>query len=192
MHISDRRFEELLTSMRRRQGAIESGASAGRIGAKTIHYLQVDPMPAPTDVAPEVKTVLLVDPDTNVLRTIQDRLRLVANVEACSGFWEARGRLLAKPPDLLVTNLRLHAYNGLHLVHLAAGEPTRCVVYATYTDLALAREAQAAGAFYERSHRLTFALPSYLSAVLPAHDRRTLTAPDPLKPFWNRRRSTDQ
>ena len=40
-------------------------------------------------------------------------------MDVCRDFSTARERLLNQPPDLLVTNVRLHEYNGLHLVHLA-------------------------------------------------------------------------
>jgi hypothetical protein len=93
-------------------------------------------------------------------------------------FQDARPRLLSRRPDLLITNLRLKAYNGLHLVHLAAGTPTRCIVYSTSDDIVLAREAQAAGAFFEHQLRLPLVLQSYVKATLPRYDRRGLTMRD--------------
>jgi len=121
-----------------------------------------------------VKEVLLVDPDleTGVLLAVRDVLSNLAEVETCAEFRPARTRLLTGPPDLLVTNLRLRDYNGLHLVFLTEGTPTRCVVYATEHDWVLAREAQTAGAFYERLLRLPFVIPSYVKALLPHRDRR--------------------
>ena len=52
----------------------------------------------------------------------------VAQVTACPGFTEARSQVRQAPPDLLVTNLRLEEYNGLHLVMLVveSGAATRC------------------------------------------------------------------
>ena len=163
---------------------------ASQTAAKPIKHLHADLVTAPPDVDREAKAVLVVDPDADVLRAVQYALRPVAHVEACSEFRAARARLLAKPPDLLVTNLRLDAYNGLHLVHLA-GALTRCLVYATYDDLILAREAQAAGAFYLRSKQLPFALPSYVNAMLPPRDRRGLIVLDPPRPYPGGRRCTD-
>ena len=97
----------------------------------------------------------------------------------------------SRPPDLLVTNLRLLAYNGLHLVHMADGR-TRCVVYSNYDDLVLAREVQAAGAFYERSTQLSRALAAYARAILPPRDRRNLTALDRRQTSRGGRRCTDR
>ena len=115
---------------------------------------------------------------------------MVADIEAFTDFRGARTRLLNQPPDLLITNLRLQAYNGLHLVHLAAGS-TRCIVYSTYDDLMLAREVQAAGAFFEHSLRLPLVLPSYVNATLPEHDRRDLTTLDRRTAFRGGRRCSD-
>jgi len=151
-----------------------------------------DFMTSLTNAVPELKDVVFVDSDPVVRYAVQYAIRLVADVEVCSEFSYARARVLAKPPDLLVTNLRLEAYNGLHLVYLAAGTPTRCVVYATEDDLVLARAVQAAGAFYERSTQLPLILPSYVNATLPRWDRRDPAMRDRLRPFSGGRRCTDQ
>jgi len=138
--------------------------------------------------------VLLVDPNAGVLvTTIRRALATVAEVELCAGFRGARARLLTKQPDLLVTNLRLGEYNGLHLVVLVAPKGTRCVVYAAQDDLVLAREVQRLGAFYERLSRLPFALPSYLTKTLPERDRRDVIVLDRRRlSFRGGRRSTDR
>jgi hypothetical protein len=83
--------------------------------------------------------------------------------------------LIHDSPEFLVTNIRLGANNGLHLVHLASGA-TRCIVYMEPEDPFLLREAQRLGAFVEAPRRLAFSLRAYLSAELPARDRR-----DPLR-----------
>jgi len=145
----------------------------------------------PTRAARAAKEILLVEPDPNGVREAQTALRFVADVEACTEFRDARIRLLNQPPDLLITNLRLRAYNGLHLVHLAAGTHTRCLVYSTYDDLVLAREVQATGAFFEHSSRLPLVLHSYVNATLPRSDRRDLTALDRRLAFRGGRRSAD-
>lgn len=140
---------------------------------------------------PGVKETLLVDPDIRGVGAIQAALRLVADVEVCTNFRTARARLFDQPPDLLITNLRLEAYNGLHLVHLAAATRTRCIVYSTHEDLGLAREVQAAGAFFERPARLPQVLESYVNATLPHHDRRDITSLGQL-PLRGGRRCTDR
>jgi len=143
-------------------------------------------------LARDVKDILIVDPDVDYLRAAQTTLRFLADVEVFSKFAAARARLLSsEPPDLLVTNLRLQAYNGLHLVHMATAQ-TRCVVYSTYDDLVLAREVQAAGAFYERSNRMSRALAAYVHATLPPHDRRNVTALERRQIPRGGRRSTDR
>ena len=53
--------------------------------------------------------------------------------------------------------------------------PTLCLTYGAQTnptDVALAREAQLAGAFYEASFKLLHALPAYIQSELPDRDRR--------------------
>jgi DNA-binding NtrC family response regulator len=110
------------------------------------------------------KRLLLVDPSVERLAVLQQALRFIADVEACSEFAVGRKRLFAHPPDLLVSSVRLQAYNGLHLMYLAAvsGLYTRAIVYDDARDVVLLREAQAAGAFVESPQRLYDALPAYL------------------------------
>ncbi|HMD35606.1 MAG TPA: hypothetical protein VKH42_11590 [Vicinamibacterales bacterium] len=74
--------------------------------------------------------------------------------------------------DLLVTRIRLEAYNGLHLVHLAKlmGKTTKAIAYDE--EIALARDVHAAGAFFEITARMPIALSSYIEAELPVVDRR--------------------
>jgi DNA-binding NtrC family response regulator len=95
------------------------------------------------------KKVLLVEPDRHAMAALEQTWSLVSFVECCRDFQTARQRLLAYEPNLLVTNLHLKAFNGLHLVYLAAtsGPRTRCVAYANLHNPSLARETQSAGAF---------------------------------------------
>jgi response regulator of citrate/malate metabolism len=118
--------------------------------------------------------VLVVEPDADSQAAFQSAWSSVAHVHSCSDFRTARRQLFQHPPDLLVTNVYLQEFNGLHLVHLAATAAlkTRSIVYAKELDLGLAREAQAAGAFYERADRLSYILSSYTRKTLPPHDRR--------------------
>lgn len=133
-----------------------------------------------------------MDPDVErLLSTVELAVQGLATVEPCTDFRAARARVLSRPPDFLVTNLRLREYNGLHLVLLAASRGTRCIVYAATEDLALAREAQSLGAFYEPLARLPAALRSYVSATLPPRDRRNVAVRDRRLVFRGGRRSTD-
>jgi hypothetical protein len=94
-------------------------------------------------------------------------------VAGCADFQTARVRLLAEPPELLVTNVRLREYNGIHLVMLAPPS-TRSIVYMEPEDPVLLREAQAVRAFVESPERLLLSLPSYVGADLHIRDRREL------------------
>jgi DNA-binding NtrC family response regulator len=99
----------------------------------------------------------------------------LTHIDVCSSFQSARALVAATAYDLLVTNVRLEAYNGLHLVFLAkfAHAQVHAVVYDDRVDLGLASQVQRAGAFYEAAHRLPITLPAYVGAPLPAADRRT-------------------
>src|SRR5712692_3927011 len=122
-----------------------------------------------------LKRVLLVDSHANAVRALTEILEGFAHVEPCTDFRVARIRLRDTHPDVLITNLRLDAYNGLHLVHLAAikvPRPRSIVYMDSPEDLFLARTAQEAGAFYESKGRLAHALPAYAHAELPDYDRR--------------------
>jgi hypothetical protein len=123
---------------------------------------------------PLFKKVLLVEPDRHAMAALEKTWSSVSFVECCTDFQAGRRKLLEDEPNLLVTNLYLGAFNGLHLVYLAAasGLETRCVAYANVHNPALARETQCAGAFYERLPRLPFVPGCYAFQVLPPSDRR--------------------
>jgi hypothetical protein len=95
---------------------------------------------------------------------LQRALSAVADVTACGDFQTARHHILAAPPHLLITNLRLHAYNGLHLM-LLAGAPTRAIVSMDPPDAVLARVARAAGALVETPNRLATTAVSRINAA---------------------------
>jgi DNA-binding response OmpR family regulator len=85
----------------------------------------------------------------------------VATVQGCSTFEDARSRLLANPPDLLVTTLRLNGRNGLNLVSVASRNPrTRCMVHLTAKDFAMVPDVEAAGAIVVRDFTLEVAIAS--------------------------------
>jgi len=137
--------------------------------------------------------ILLVEPNAAVASDLRHALMLVASVEICPDFPGARTRLLTDDYDFLVTNLRLRAFNGVHLVYLAksSGATTRSIVYTERREAALAREAQAAGAFYELRDRLPYVICSYVKATLPSADRRDPAQRDRRQMFRGGRRSTD-
>lgn len=137
--------------------------------------------------------IFLVEPEPygRISVAIQEALSGVAALDVCATFETGRMRLLTQPPELLITNLRLKEYNGLHLVHLAQGLPTLCIVYATDHDALLAREVQELGAFYERAERMPLTVRAYVTATLPVRDRRAPSFLDRRRIFRGGRRATD-
>lgn len=120
------------------------------------------------------KRVLLVEPDAAARAALVAAVGSAAAVDVYDRFETARKRLTGSVYELLVTNLRLQEFNGLHLVYLlkVSGAPTRSIVYDLQADLGLAFDAQRAGAFVERADRLPITLPAYVRSSLPARDRR--------------------
>jgi DNA-binding NtrC family response regulator len=140
-----------------------------------------------------VRALLVVEPNAAIANDLRHALVLVAGVDLCPEFSAARARLLAKTYDFLITNLRLRAYNGLHLVYLArsSGVATRSIVYTERREIAFAHEIQAAGAFYELRECLPYVIPAYLEAALPSADRRDAALRDRRHSFRGGRRSSD-
>jgi DNA-binding NarL/FixJ family response regulator len=202
MNITNRRHQEftVLTGNRRRAadrigrtyptGRTATALSAVGMTAKAIEPHEAEFLARRPPLAQAAKEILLVDPTVHSSNEALNVLRLLADVDVCRDFSRARERLLNQPPDLLITNVRLHEYNGLHLVHLATPH-TRCVVYSPHDDLVLAREVQAAGAFYERSMRLSRSLAGYVNGVLPTQDRRDVSTIDRRRFPRGGRRSSD-
>jgi DNA-binding NtrC family response regulator len=138
------------------------------------------------------KRVLVVDLVPEMRAQLKWALGSDAHVTTARSFTDGRTRLVSRSWDLLVTNLRLGAYNGLHLVYLGAmAHPLmRSIVYSSLDDATAAGEIRAAGAFFERSDRIARALPAYLQAILPEEDRRDLVRVDRRQRRRGGRRST--
>jgi hypothetical protein len=137
--------------------------------------------------------LLVAEPDAGLARSLAAAGGDLAQTTICRDFPCARTQLIHAPPNVLVTNLRLADYNGLHLVLLAGGaRTTRCIIHSDRPDMYLIREAQSAGAFFERTERLAHALTGYLRGPLPSHDRRTPALYDRRAAFRGGRRSADQ
>jgi ActR/RegA family two-component response regulator len=137
--------------------------------------------------------VLLVEPDDLLRQRLAAVACAYADVADFADFMQARRCLLRMRTGWIVTNLRLGAYNGLHLVHLAAAAqlPVRYLVYSGPDDIWLAREAQRAGAFYEARETIHRALGAYLGGALPDADRRSPERPHRRRVFRGGRRCTD-
>jgi DNA-binding NtrC family response regulator len=137
--------------------------------------------------------VLLVEPDAHLRQQLLAEAALLGRVDDEADFEAARTHLLSNRYDWVVTNLRLNAHNGLHLVHLAAAARlrTRILVYTDHTDVTLAREVKEAGAFYESQDEVQRALPAYLCGMVPPQDRRDVENRNGQPSTGNGRRSTD-
>jgi hypothetical protein len=137
--------------------------------------------------------VLLVEPDSAALAAIRSAAGFIADVDACRSFAEAREPAVTGEYDFLITNLRLDAYNGLHLVYLAysSRSTTRGIVYTNRRELQLGREVQDAGAFYELRDRLPYVIGGYLRGPLPSSDRRNAGVSDRRGIFRGGRRASD-
>ena len=139
-----------------------------------------------------MKHLLVVEPDAILGQRVLARCERIARATLCRDFLSARSQLLASTPDLLVTNLRLEEYNGLHLVLLASSEGvTRSLVHTDRPDPYLVREAQSIGAFFERTERLLHAVVGYIHYDLPQRDRRNSDRYDRRTAFRGGRRAAD-
>lgn len=116
--------------------------------------------------------ILVVTPDLHLAQDLVEELPVP--VDVCADFAGARQKLVKGEYELMFTELRLGAYNGLQLAYLAKQLqlPTRVVVFTSPFDKFLATETIAAGAFYEHTHKVVAAARSYLGATLPDQDRR--------------------
>ena len=118
--------------------------------------------------------LLLVEPNDVSRQILAAAAASIVEVESHRKFETARARLWSAPFDFLVTNVRLGAYNGLHLVYVSShghGTP-RAIVYSDERDPGLAREVRRAGAFYEVATCLPVTLAAYVRGTLPDQDRR--------------------
>jgi DNA-binding NtrC family response regulator len=137
--------------------------------------------------------LLLVEPRPAVLALLSAAASPCAKVDACATFPIARACLMLNEYTCLITNLRLEAYNGLHLVYIMRSRAgtTRSIVYTQERDVQLARDVQQAGAFYESLERVAHVLPAYFQASLPPIDRRDPSALTRRISFRGGRRSAD-
>jgi DNA-binding response OmpR family regulator len=97
------------------------------------------------------KNVLVVDDDRQVLKYLSELLREAGyDTVTCERFTDAKTLLHTTRPDLLLTDVRLGAYNGLQLAIFAqARHPGIPIIVLTgYEDPTLRKEAAASGATF--------------------------------------------
>lgn len=95
--------------------------------------------------------VLIVDDEPALLEAMEIAFaRVGRELVACSTFADARQRLLTEHFDVLVTDVRLGAFNGLQLAVIAHDKnPTmKLVVFSGFDDPVLRDEAANLGASY--------------------------------------------
>ena len=141
-----------------------------------------------------VRSALFADPDRTFcwrLKTLAQNSGIIA--EVCTSAEEARRALVSSAPMLFFANMRLGGLRGADIVHLAqmSNPRTRTVLYGTTVDVLLAKQAQAAGAFFEPAAFVPYALKQYFSPTLPPMDRRDPARVDRRQRFRGGRRATD-
>lgn len=97
------------------------------------------------------KRAVVVDDDAAMLRLLTLWLAGAGyDVESFDAFEPAHERATAAPPDLLITDVRLGAFNGLQLVVLARlAHPDLCAIVLTgFDDPVLRKDAEVAGAIF--------------------------------------------
>jgi hypothetical protein len=148
---------------------------------------------APTLAAHQPLSALLVDIDPIFVSELAPIVTTAGlRVIPVTDFSAARHELHSSRPDVLVANVRLGAFNGIHLAYLAKinNPRTRVMIYGE-NDRMLAAEVQSAGGFYERAELVRYALGAFLSASLPPGDRRDVSVSDRRLMFRGGRRTTD-
>jgi DNA-binding response OmpR family regulator len=96
-------------------------------------------------------TILVVDGNTSALASLVEPLRKAGyRAVGADSFETARRLLHTEWYDLLITDIRLAAYNGLHLVfHSRVLNPAaRAIVLASFPDVSIEIEARRLGAHY--------------------------------------------
>jgi DNA-binding NtrC family response regulator len=137
---------------------------------------------------------LVVDTDIAVAAELRAAIEALGQPTiAVSDFQAARRELRGRELNAVVANLRLGPFNGIHLAYAAkhAHPEMRVIIYAQQHDQLLAREAQRAGAFYERLALVPYVIGRFLGAALPTADRRDAATPDRRTSFRGGRRISD-
>ena len=113
-------------------------------------------------------TVLLVGSDEALLTGLAEMLAASGHtVVACPCFDEAKRYLQTATPHAIVTDVRLGAFNGLHLVLLAKEKApaTTAIVYSGREDSGLRQDAATSGATYLEKEMLSVGLLAHLHGI---------------------------
>jgi DNA-binding response OmpR family regulator len=127
-------------------------------------------------------TIFIVDPDPQTLASLARMLSDARyNVATATTFEDASAGLAQTKPDAIIADIRLGAYNGLHLIFRARGlfPDVVGIVTDASLDSVLQSEAAAANVAY-------LVKPLDRDDVLRLLDRRLRERPDP-RPFNTRR-----
>jgi two-component system response regulator YesN len=96
-----------------------------------------------------VKRVLVVDDEERIRNGLSELLEGAGFIcTAVATFHEALDILRTRPPDLLITDIRLRDYNGLHLVLIGRSRAIPAIVITGFPDDVLASAARRQGAAY--------------------------------------------
>jgi two-component system response regulator YesN len=97
-------------------------------------------------------TILIVDDDLSLLDALERALKqdVKADVVALGSFADARRALHTDRFDVLITDVRLGAFNGLQLAVLARDQnpSIQLIVFSGFDDPVLRQEAERLGAVY--------------------------------------------
>jgi DNA-binding response OmpR family regulator len=113
--------------------------------------------------------ILVVDDEPAVLETLAWGLRRGGfDVTTQARFADARRHIDTDPPDALVTDVRLGAFNGLQLaLHMRQARPhAPIIVLSGFDDPMLRREAEALGGVYLTKPLTGDTLATYLKGAL--------------------------
>jgi Response regulator containing CheY-like receiver, AAA-type ATPase, and DNA-binding domains len=160
-------------------------------GVRVCGSLTVAMQDETTDVlaARSTASVLIVEPTlSDAIAAASTLTKHHFQVTLAESFVKAKERIGSRPPDVLITDIRLSEYNGLHLVLRATAqrERTAAIVLSTSMDEVLRTDAESMGA--------TFMVKPVSERDLAAAVFRTLSrqtgvrrSTEPIRPPFERR-----
>lgn len=124
-------------------------------------------------------SVLIVDDNVSVLAVLARWLTEGGyDVTACRSYEDARDFLLTHAPDVIITDVRLGAFNGLQLAIVARerDRDTILIVLSGFDDPSIRQQAEAIGATFLIK---PFARDDFFALLPPARPAATGAAPEP-------------